>query len=145
MDFHELMVQDNHSWSKFGVVQGLHVQPGMGKLITCLQAQITMDLTVTTVESLVHMRFRMALPLSCQWQWTRVSMVTLTPWNEHLGYFRVHGSEYYCGTLNTVCGQNLATMGCPVQSGIAHMVRTLLAGNTMDCWLDAQFKVLTSG
>ncbi|KAL3103197.1 hypothetical protein niasHS_002383 [Heterodera schachtii] len=32
--FGEQFVQDNHSFSKFGVVRGLHAQKGMGKLVT---------------------------------------------------------------------------------------------------------------
>ncbi|KAI6222394.1 DTDP-4-dehydrorhamnose 3,5-epimerase [Aphelenchoides fujianensis] len=40
LDFHEVFKQDNHSYSKFGVVRGLHSQPGMGKLVSVVSGKI---------------------------------------------------------------------------------------------------------
>jgi dTDP-4-dehydrorhamnose 3,5-epimerase len=39
---HGGFIQDNYSWSKVGVLRGLHYQlnPGQGKLVTCLQGRI---------------------------------------------------------------------------------------------------------
>lgn len=34
------MFKDNHSYSKFGVVRGLHSQPGMGKLVSVVSGRI---------------------------------------------------------------------------------------------------------
>jgi len=36
----ENFVQDNHSYSKYGVLRGLHCQPGMGKLVSVLSGRI---------------------------------------------------------------------------------------------------------
>ncbi|CAD5228290.1 unnamed protein product [Bursaphelenchus okinawaensis] len=40
LDFHEVFKQDNHSYSKYGVVRGLHSQPGMGKLVSVVSGKI---------------------------------------------------------------------------------------------------------
>ncbi|KAH7705982.1 Protein C14F11.6 [Aphelenchoides avenae] len=40
LDFHEEFKQDNHSFSKFGVLRGLHVQPSMGKLVSVVSGKI---------------------------------------------------------------------------------------------------------
>lgn len=44
---HPGFIQDNYSWSKFGVLRGLHYQfnPDQGKLVTCVQGSI-MDVVV---------------------------------------------------------------------------------------------------
>uniref|UniRef100_A0A0N5APQ8 Thymidine diphospho-4-keto-rhamnose 3,5-epimerase n=1 Tax=Syphacia muris TaxID=451379 RepID=A0A0N5APQ8_9BILA len=34
LGFNEVFKQDNHSFSKFGVLRGLHIQPKMGKLVS---------------------------------------------------------------------------------------------------------------
>lgn len=36
----ENVLKDNHSFSKFGVLRGLHIQPGMGKLVTVISGKI---------------------------------------------------------------------------------------------------------
>ncbi|CAB3400093.1 unnamed protein product [Caenorhabditis bovis] len=38
--FNENLVQDNHSFSKYGVTRGLHAQPYMGKLVTVVSGEI---------------------------------------------------------------------------------------------------------
>lgn len=41
--FNEVFVQDNHSWSKKGVIRGLHYQNNpspMGKLVRCIKGKI---------------------------------------------------------------------------------------------------------
>ncbi|KAI6174279.1 DTDP-4-dehydrorhamnose 3,5-epimerase [Aphelenchoides besseyi] len=40
LNFHEVFKQDNHSYSKYGVIRGLHSQPGMGKLVSVVSGQI---------------------------------------------------------------------------------------------------------
>uniref|UniRef100_A0AC35TKN7 Thymidine diphospho-4-keto-rhamnose 3,5-epimerase n=1 Tax=Rhabditophanes sp. KR3021 TaxID=114890 RepID=A0AC35TKN7_9BILA len=40
LDFHEDFKQDNHSFSTYGVVRGLHTQPGMGKLVSVVSGTI---------------------------------------------------------------------------------------------------------
>ncbi|VDD97390.1 unnamed protein product [Enterobius vermicularis] len=40
LGFCEIFKQDNHSFSKFGVLRGLHIQPGMGKLVTVISGKI---------------------------------------------------------------------------------------------------------
>ncbi|KAI6191010.1 DTDP-4-dehydrorhamnose 3,5-epimerase [Aphelenchoides bicaudatus] len=40
LNFHEVFKQDNHSYSKYGVVRGLHSQPGMGKLVSVVSGRI---------------------------------------------------------------------------------------------------------
>ncbi|MFH4978059.1 hypothetical protein AB6A40_004768 [Gnathostoma spinigerum] len=40
LNFDEIFKQDNHSYSKYGVLRGLHSQPGMGKLVSCVSGQI---------------------------------------------------------------------------------------------------------
>ena len=37
---HNNNVQDNHSYSHYGVLRGLHSQPGMGKLVQVIQGRI---------------------------------------------------------------------------------------------------------
>lgn len=39
---HKGFVQDNYSWSKFGVLRGMHFQfePGQGKLVSCVQGAV---------------------------------------------------------------------------------------------------------
>ncbi|VDK52363.1 unnamed protein product, partial [Gongylonema pulchrum] len=38
--FTEKFKQDNHSYSKCGVLRGLHMQPGMGKLVSVISGEI---------------------------------------------------------------------------------------------------------
>uniref|UniRef100_A0A915PNN3 dTDP-4-dehydrorhamnose 3,5-epimerase n=1 Tax=Setaria digitata TaxID=48799 RepID=A0A915PNN3_9BILA len=40
LGFFERFRQDNHSYSKFGVLRGLHAQPGMGKLVSVISGEI---------------------------------------------------------------------------------------------------------
>ncbi|VDM95900.1 unnamed protein product [Thelazia callipaeda] len=40
LGFIEKFKQDNHSYSKYGVLRGLHAQPGMGKLISVICGKI---------------------------------------------------------------------------------------------------------
>uniref|UniRef100_A0A915PDN3 dTDP-4-dehydrorhamnose 3,5-epimerase n=1 Tax=Meloidogyne floridensis TaxID=298350 RepID=A0A915PDN3_9BILA len=40
LGFDERFLQDNHSYSKFGVIRGLHAQKGMGKLVSVLAGSI---------------------------------------------------------------------------------------------------------
>jgi len=40
LGFDECFLQDNHSYSKFGVIRGLHAQKGMGKLVSVLAGSI---------------------------------------------------------------------------------------------------------
>ncbi|CAJ0583767.1 unnamed protein product, partial [Mesorhabditis spiculigera] len=40
LDFKEVFLQDNHSFSKHGVLRGLHTQPGMGKLVSVATGKI---------------------------------------------------------------------------------------------------------
>ncbi|KAE9552274.1 hypothetical protein FO519_004520 [Halicephalobus sp. NKZ332] len=40
LGFTEVFKQDNHSYSKFGVIRGLHTQPGMGKLVSVVSGKI---------------------------------------------------------------------------------------------------------
>ncbi|KAI1730870.1 dTDP-4-dehydrorhamnose 3,5-epimerase domain-containing protein [Ditylenchus destructor] len=40
LDFKEQFKQDNHSFSKYGVLRGLHSQPGMGKLVSVISGSI---------------------------------------------------------------------------------------------------------
>uniref|UniRef100_A0A915DB03 dTDP-4-dehydrorhamnose 3,5-epimerase n=1 Tax=Ditylenchus dipsaci TaxID=166011 RepID=A0A915DB03_9BILA len=40
LGFSEVFKQDNHSFSKYGVVRGLHSQPGMGKLVSVVFGSI---------------------------------------------------------------------------------------------------------
>uniref|UniRef100_A0A914ZMV2 dTDP-4-dehydrorhamnose 3,5-epimerase n=1 Tax=Parascaris univalens TaxID=6257 RepID=A0A914ZMV2_PARUN len=40
LGFNEVFKQDNHSFSKFGVLRGLHYQPGMGKLVSVISGMI---------------------------------------------------------------------------------------------------------
>uniref|UniRef100_A0A915PEP2 dTDP-4-dehydrorhamnose 3,5-epimerase n=1 Tax=Meloidogyne floridensis TaxID=298350 RepID=A0A915PEP2_9BILA len=39
LGFDERFLQDNHSYSKFGVIRGLHAQKGMGKLVSCISEE----------------------------------------------------------------------------------------------------------
>jgi len=38
--FKERFYQDAHSWSKYGTIRGMHCQPYMGKLVTCIKGEI---------------------------------------------------------------------------------------------------------
>ncbi|GMT12252.1 hypothetical protein PFISCL1PPCAC_3549, partial [Pristionchus fissidentatus] len=40
LGFDQVLVQDNHSFSKYGVTRGMHAQPGMGKLVTVAVGRI---------------------------------------------------------------------------------------------------------
>uniref|UniRef100_A0AC35FQC7 dTDP-4-dehydrorhamnose 3,5-epimerase n=1 Tax=Panagrolaimus sp. PS1159 TaxID=55785 RepID=A0AC35FQC7_9BILA len=40
LNFNETFKQDNHSFSKYGVLRGLHTQPGMGKLVSVVSGKI---------------------------------------------------------------------------------------------------------
>ncbi|KAF7632933.1 hypothetical protein Mgra_00007635 [Meloidogyne graminicola] len=40
LNFEEQFLQDNHSYSQFGVIRGLHAQKGMGKLVSVLVGTI---------------------------------------------------------------------------------------------------------
>ncbi|CAG9536712.1 unnamed protein product [Cercopithifilaria johnstoni] len=40
LGFFEKFKQDNHSYSKSGVLRGLHAQPGMGKLVSVVSGEI---------------------------------------------------------------------------------------------------------
>uniref|UniRef100_A0A7E4VE93 Thymidine diphospho-4-keto-rhamnose 3,5-epimerase n=1 Tax=Panagrellus redivivus TaxID=6233 RepID=A0A7E4VE93_PANRE len=40
LGFDETLKQDNHSFSKYGVLRGLHTQPGMGKLVSVVVGKI---------------------------------------------------------------------------------------------------------
>ncbi|CAJ0935296.1 unnamed protein product, partial [Mesorhabditis belari] len=40
LDYKEVFMQDNHSYSKYGVLRGLHTQPGMGKLVSVATGKI---------------------------------------------------------------------------------------------------------
>ncbi|EFO28373.1 dTDP-4-dehydrorhamnose 3,5-epimerase [Loa loa] len=40
LGFFEKFKQDNHSYSKSGVLRGLHAQPGMGKLVSVISGKI---------------------------------------------------------------------------------------------------------
>ncbi|KAL6724784.1 hypothetical protein Aduo_019641 [Ancylostoma duodenale] len=40
LGFKEIFQQDNHSYSKYGVLRGLHAQPGMGKLVSVISGEI---------------------------------------------------------------------------------------------------------
>uniref|UniRef100_A0A914VFK9 dTDP-4-dehydrorhamnose 3,5-epimerase n=1 Tax=Plectus sambesii TaxID=2011161 RepID=A0A914VFK9_9BILA len=40
LGFDEKFHQDNHSFSKYGVLRGLHSQPGMGKLVSVVSGEI---------------------------------------------------------------------------------------------------------
>ncbi|KAK6112475.1 dTDP-4-dehydrorhamnose 35-epimerase family protein [Brugia pahangi] len=40
LGFSEKFKQDNHSYSKCGVLRGLHAQPGMGKLVSVISGEI---------------------------------------------------------------------------------------------------------
>uniref|UniRef100_A0A183CE75 dTDP-4-dehydrorhamnose 3,5-epimerase n=1 Tax=Globodera pallida TaxID=36090 RepID=A0A183CE75_GLOPA len=40
LGFEEPFLQDNHSFSKYGVIRGLHAQKGMGKLVTVAVGKI---------------------------------------------------------------------------------------------------------
>ncbi|KJH42876.1 dTDP-4-dehydrorhamnose 3,5-epimerase [Dictyocaulus viviparus] len=40
LNFKEIFKQDNHSFSIYGVLRGLHSQPGMGKLVSVISGEI---------------------------------------------------------------------------------------------------------
>lgn len=70
---HSGFIQDNYSWSKYGVLRGLHFQfnPDQGKLVTCVEGAIT-DVIVDIRKSSPTFGHHLTFNLSAaepQWLW----------------------------------------------------------------------------